>query len=106
MDIDNTFILTPEDLKDEKVIYKNICIPASEKSLILGTITNYDSTPVENVAIIVYKQFITGGISHRELMGFTETDKNGSFAVLVEKNDNISYSLEVYRPLNNNIFCR
>ncbi len=32
MDIDNTFILTPEDLKDEKVIYKNMCIPASEKS--------------------------------------------------------------------------
>ncbi len=39
-------------------------------------------------------------------MGFTETDKNGSFAVLVEKNDNVSYSLEVYRPLNNNTFCR
>lgn len=106
MDIENTLILTPEDLEGEEVIYKNLCIQSNPKSLILGKIMDDKSCPIEGAAIVVYKQFFTSGIVHREIMGFTSTDENGGFAILVEKIDCVNYIIEVYKPLNDNIICR
>lgn len=106
MDIESTLILTPEDFSEEKLIYRNLYIQSNKKSLILGKIIDFDSCPMEGAAIVVYKQLITSGIVHRQFIGFTETDKSGNFAILVEKEDYVNYILEVYSPLSSDTFCQ
>lgn len=99
--MESTLILSPKDFEVNDFINKDLWISVNKKSLILGNILDEESCPVKGAVIVVYKQFLTGGIVHREIMGFTETDENGKFAILVDRLACINYLLEIYKALNN-----
>ena len=94
----NKILLTPRDFENKDVLYKELYIEKNMKSLILGKVLDNNHIPVKEAAVVIYKEDMTTGF--KKLLGYTTTNENGIFAILVIKEHKVRYLLEVYGSLN------
>jgi ABC-type uncharacterized transport system ATPase subunit len=92
-------ILTPKELQNRKVIQKKIILNKYERIVLTGTILDTQCMPVENAVIVIREVIEASGIRNIEAVGYAITNREGAFAILLEKSDYTDYLLDVYEPI-------
>ncbi|MEJ8552897.1 hypothetical protein [Tepidibacter sp. Z1-5] len=92
-------ILTPQELRQNKVIYKKICFEKPESAVIIGKVTDENRKPIAYAAVMVYIKNMAGYGSTMDYLGYTKTDLNGVFIIFIKSVECVDYIIAVYEPL-------
>ncbi|WP_077611675.1 hypothetical protein [Clostridium sp. Marseille-P2415] len=87
--------VTPEDLKNRKMIQTTIAIERSDEVLLSGTVYNSRCEALEG-AVVLIMEIYPG--KQRVKKGYVITNRFGEFAVTVSKNKYVNYQLDIYEP--------
>lgn len=98
--MENEMIIGPEDFKEKEIIYKKLYIDRNNKSLIIGKLEDERHNFISNAVIIIYEESIRSYDISKKEIGYTISDENGSFRILLESSDNKNYILEVFSSIN------
>ncbi len=92
-------IITPQELGLYRVLDKRIVLESSQDILIEGKVLNSEYNPVEG-AVIGIKSINYNYRPPKETdIGYAITNNSGSYAINVNKINNVSYELYVYEPI-------
>ena len=92
-------VITPRELRDNKVLYKRVVFEKKINFLLSGRIVNENRVPIVGaiIAIIQIKKINCEIIE--EQYGYLITSGEGRYCTVLPCNCNIDYRLEVYEPM-------
>jgi hypothetical protein len=91
-------IIPPGKFNNCNVAQVVISMEASCEVLLTGTVYNTRGEAMEGAVV---KITAVNSLWQRTLLGYVTTNQFGEFAVVVEKNSNIDYQLDIYEPILN-----
>ncbi len=91
-------IIPPGKFNNCNVAQVVISMEASCEVLLTGTVFNTRGEAMEGAVVRITA---VNSLWQRTLLGYVTTNQFGEFAVVVEKNSNIDYQLDIYEPILN-----
>lgn len=91
--MENEIIIGPKDFCGKDIIYRELYIDRNNKALIIGNVKDERHSVIGNSVIVIYEEICS---VNRKEVGFTMTDEDGNFRVLLEPSPNKNYILEVF----------
>lgn len=91
-------IITPRELRDCKILQKNIMLQRTHDVLITGTLLNIECEPIQDAVIVINRINCSDQVCKQNL-GYAITNQKGQFAIVIEKRDDINYQLDIYEPM-------
>jgi hypothetical protein len=91
-------IIPPGKFNNCNVAQVVISMEASCEVLLTGTVYNTRGEAMEGAVVRITA---VNSLWQRTLLGYVTTNQFGEFAVVVEKNSNIDYQLDIYEPILN-----
>ena len=89
-------IIPPGKFNNCNVAQVVISMEASCEVLLTGTVYNTRGEAMEGAVVRITA---VNSLWQRTLLGYVTTNQFGEFAVVVEKNSNIDYQLDIYEPI-------
>jgi hypothetical protein len=91
-------IIPPGKFNNCNVAQVVISMEAYCEVLLTGTVYNTRGEAMEGAVVRITA---VNSLWQRTLLGYVTTNQFGEFAVVVEKNSNIDYQLDIYEPILN-----
>lgn len=92
-------IITPQELKSRRILYKKIIINKIENVLIEGKLLDSMLKPVEGAVIVIKSIDFNYNPPKTSEFGYVITNKNGSYVINLLKIHNVSYELYIHEPI-------
>lgn len=94
--MDNVIIVGPNDFRGKEIICRKIYVEKNNSSLVIGSLEDKNHKVISNAIIIIYEEIVKEYKSNKKEIGFTTSDENGNFRILLERSEKKNYILEVF----------
>lgn len=92
-------IITPQELRLYKILYKRIVVEKEKSIVIQGKVLDSKHNPVQRAVIVVKRIYFNYVPPKIDEVGYVITNINGEYAIHLEKIHNVNYKLDIYEPM-------
>ncbi|WP_083258990.1 hypothetical protein [Cellulosilyticum sp. I15G10I2] len=92
-------LITPRELRNCTTLQKNIILQRDNDVLITGCVLDAQCEPISGAVVVIRQISHTHQVPKEKELGYTLSNQEGKFALLVVRDDTINYRLDIYEPI-------